>query len=298
MLYPSPLRYPGGKRKLCNFIKLVLLENQLKGVHYVEPYAGGAAVALSLLYDGFVETIHINDVDRSIWAFWKAAVYMTNDLCALIAECELSVEEWHRQREVQISDNASTIELGFSTLFLNRTNRSGIITGGIIGGQNQEGKWKLNARFNRKDLISRIETVGNHRSQIEVTGHDAQQLLEGEVRHLRRSTFVYLDPPYYDKGADLYQNHYGHDDHASIAATVARLKQPWVVSYDNVDAIAEMYANYPSVKYGLSYSVQNRYRGSEIMFFSDTLRIPEVDDPSRIRANEFKQLRLGYEMQA
>src|SRR5690606_20758450 len=214
----SPLRYPGGKRKLANFVKLVYRQNNLFGGIYAEPYAGGAAVALSLLFGEYAGRILINDIDRSIFAFWKSVLDETEDLCRLISNAKLSVAEWERQRSVQDSDLASILELGFSTFYLNRTNRSGIIRGGIIGGKEQDGDWKIDARFNKSDLIRRIEKIARYRSRIKVSNLDAAIFLNKLQPELDSSSLVYLDPPYYVKGGDLYENHYDHEDHEIIAS--------------------------------------------------------------------------------
>jgi DNA adenine methylase len=279
--YTSPLRYPGGKGKLAGFIKLVMLENELIGREYVEPYAGGAAVALSLLYEDYASHIHINDLNRSVAAFWTAVLEHTDELCARIADTPVTVREFARQREIQAQENVSILDLAFSTLFLNRTSRSGIITGGIIGGIEQTGRWKIDARFARDDLIRRIQKVARHRSRITVTCQDAAELITTRLPGLP-DAFLYLDPPYYVKGKGLYQNYYTPADHARIARLVAGIRQPWVVSYDAAADIRSLYGDYRAVEYNLSYSAQARYRGTELMFFPPGLHPPDVPSPANV----------------
>ena len=286
----SPLRYPGGKRKLSNFIKLVYRQNNLVGGTYAEPYAGGAAVALSLLFGEYAARVLINDVDRSIFAFWHSVLVETDELCRRIYEAEVSVAEWYRQRSVQDNDSSSIIDLGFSTFYLNRTNRSGIIRGGIIGGKEQDGKWKIGARFNKTDLVRRIRKIARYRSRIIVSNLDAAVFLRQLRPNLDQSSLVYLDPPYYVKGGDLYENHYNHDDHELIAELIASYNTPWIVTYDNVKQICAMYDGESRLNYGLSYSAQDRYKGSEVMFYSSGLSVPDVEDPARIRKQEFNTM--------
>ena len=160
MPFFSPLRYPGGKRRLVNFMKTIIQENKLLGCHYVEPYAGGASIGLALLFDGYVNHIHINDLDRAVYGFWYSVLHKTEELVQLIQDSPVTISEWYRQREIQRNKKrTSLIDLGFSTFFLNRTNRSGIISGGVIGGQEQDGDWKLDCRFNKPDLIKRIRMI-------------------------------------------------------------------------------------------------------------------------------------------
>ena len=219
-VYPSPLRYPGGKGKLANYLKVIFLENGLVGREYVEPYVGGASVALSLLFEEYASHIHINDLNPCLSAFWRAVLYDTDKLCSRIERVKVTIKEWERQRTVLGHKMADDIDLGFATLFLNRTSRSGIIGAGVIGGKDQTGKWKIDARFNREDLVRRVRKIARHRSRITVTNMDAADYLESTLTQLD-NPFVYLDPPYYVKGGELYQHSYTPSDHAAIASLEA-----------------------------------------------------------------------------
>lgn len=287
MKFNTPLRYPGGKGKLTGFIKMVFEQNGLLDGHYVEPYAGGAGIALNLLIDGYASCIHLNDLNPAVFAFWDSVINHPEALCRAIHDVDVTIEEWHRQKAI-LNDptNHSTLEAGFSTFFLNRTNRSGIILGGAIGGKNQGGAWKLDARFNRDDLIRRIERIALYRSRIRLYNLDAEELIKNVLPTLPSETLIYLDPPYYIKGRGLYENHYFHDDHLNIAKLVKeRITHHWIVSYDNVPEIIEMYKDSPTITYDINYSVQDRYKGSETMFFSNGLVIPDVKNPSNLKEN-------------
>ena len=204
MRYLTPLRYPGGKSKLANFASLVFEENNLIKGHYVEPYAGGAGIALHLLFSGHASHIHINDLNKSIYAFWQVLLEETDNMCRLIYDTPVNIDNWFRQKEVQAHpERHSLLELGFSTFFLNRTNRSGIISGGVIGGKNQDGPWKLDARYNKTNLISRIERVSRVSDHITLYNQDAAEFITEVIPTLPLRSIVYLDPPYYAKGHDL-----------------------------------------------------------------------------------------------
>lgn len=286
MQFNTPLRYPGGKAKLTNFIKLVFEENNLLDGHYVEPYAGGAGIALALLYQSYVKTIHLNDLNPAVYAFWHSVLNNNDALCRLIHDTPVTMDERDKQREVMLNPmQHDRLALGFATFFLNRTNRSGILMGGVIGGKDQSGDWKLDVRFNKPDLINRIEKLALYRSRIKLYNLDAADLISDVLPRLPANTLVYLDPPYYVKGKGLYQNHYTHDDHKAIAKQVQKeIKLPWIVSYDYAPEIMEMYAKSRGIVYGLSYSAQDKYEGMEAMFFSKKLVIPEVSNPSKLKA--------------
>lgn len=286
MVFSTPLRYPGGKGKLANFVKLLVSENALLDGHYAEPFAGGAGVALSLLLHEYVIHIHINDLNRALYSFWHSALNETDDLCRLIQDVPVTMEEWRRQRTIQArAAEVSLLELGFSTFFMNRTNRSGIITGGVIGGKEQAGNWKLDARYNKTDLIARIKLIASYRSRITLYNQDASHFLINTVPTFPDNTLIYLDPPYYVKGKDLYEDHYSPHDHEQLAQIVTTsIRQNWIVSYDFVPQIAEMYRNFRQINYQLSYSASNRYKGSELMVFDHRLIVPEIVNPAKAKA--------------
>ncbi len=290
--FPSPLRYPGGKLKLAQFIKLLIEENDLTDGDYAEVYAGGAAVALSLLYENYVRRIHINDIDPTVHAFWLAATDRTDELVGRIRDTAVTIEEWQRQRNVLRDADADPLDLGFATLFLNRTNRSGILTGGPIGGYAQAGAWRLDARFRRDDLARRIEKVGRHRSRIHLYRLDAAEFLRDIAPTLPDKSLFYLDPPYYVKGQEaLYANWYRPEDHEAIARLIRGLDRPWMVSYDDVPATRALYEGEALVAYGIPYAAQSRYRGQEIAFFADMLLVPHVTNPVRISRAEIESVR-------
>jgi len=278
----SPLRYPGGKAPFAPFIAQVMEENHLLGGHYLEPYAGGAGVALQLLFDGKASHIHINDADPAVYAFWMAATKRPGDLLALLDATPITMEEWFRCRSV-LRDECVTdiVEKGFATLFLNRTNRSGILKAGVIGGKEQNGDYKLDARFKKDVIASRIEAIARRATDISVYCEDSLSLLARGATFLPKRTLIYLDPPYYVKGKGLYRNYYEHDDHAAIAKLLQKnnFKWPWVVSYDNVEQICAMYQLSQSLTYGLNYTAQRRYVGNEVMFFSQALSVPDQSIP-------------------
>jgi DNA adenine methylase len=271
---------------LANFMRLVVERNGLLDGHYVEPYAGGAAVAWSLLLAEYVRHVHINDIDPALYAFWAAVLDHTDELCRRIRDCRISIAAWRRHRNVLARPTEhSLLELGFATFFLNRTNRSGIIRGGVIGGKGQTGRWKIDARFNKSDLIKRIQRIARYRRRITVTRMDGADFLRSVVPTLPQKTLTYLDPPYYVKGEGLYEHHYRHDDHALIATMVREMHQrAWLVSYDAVPQVLDLYRGLRRQQYDLAYSAQDRYAGSEVIFYSPSLTVPKVENPSKVRA--------------
>ncbi len=277
-MYLSPLRYPGGKGKLSNYIKQVMKVNNLYGGTYVEVYAGGCAVALEMLFSKCASKIIINDISKPIYSFWYTVLNESERLCNKILETPVTVKEWHKQREVQQDlDSHSIFDIGFSTFYLNRTNRSGILTAGVIGGLSQEGDWKIDARFNKDTLIRRIERIAEYKDNIELHNLDAEEFIKEKADNLTEKTLIYLDPPYYNKGKHLYENYYSPEDHTRLAAKIKKIRHKWILTYDNTPEIEKLYKDCMTKVFTLNYSAANKYKGSEIMVYSNSLIIPEMD---------------------
>jgi len=274
--YRTPLRYPGGKQKLTAFVKEILVENQLLGGHYAEPYAGGAGVAMELLVKGDVEHVHLNDASVQIYSFWHSILHHPEEFCRRISRAALDINEWKIQREiVRNPDEYDILEVGFATFYLNRTNRSGVLSAGVIGGLAQEGEWKMDARFPRLELMKRIEVIAKFRDQISVTNLDAEAYFTFQVPLLPQETLVYCDPPYFEKASRLYLNHYQPDDHERIANMIQSFGElNWVVSYDGVPQILDYYRNCRHFLYELQYNASRAYKGNEVFIFSDNVIIP------------------------
>lgn len=263
MRHVSPLRYPGGKAVLLPFFKGLIERGGYSS--YAEPYCGGAAVALGLLLSESVNTIHINDASRTIWAFWDCVVHRSSRLVQRVRSCSVTMDEWHRQKAVLASEDVDPDDLGFAAFFVNRTSRSGIIgTGGVIGGLKQTGKYKIDARFNKENLISRIELIASYRRRIYLSNLDAVQW----IGNLPPTSFVYFDPPYYNKAEALYPRWYETGDHAAVAAAILGCSNPWVVSYDDCPEIRSLYESVQGASYSLRYTANHARRGGREVIYA------------------------------
>lgn len=278
----SPLRYPGGKNKLAAFIAQVCKDNNING-HYVEPYSGGASVALFLLLEGFVDHVTINDMDRSLYAFWYSILNHSDEFIDRIKKTPITIEEWLQQREIQKhKKDIDLFDLGFSTFYLNRTNRSGIITAGVIGGQKQAGNYLMDCRFNKDGLIKRIRRIANRAEDITLHNLDALVLME-TIDSPVDNTLVYFDPPYYNKASSLYMNHYDPLDHIGVRDGIAKLPYLWVVSYDNTEEISSLYSDFTIKEFEFKHTAYESRVGKEIMFFSEKLDLPKIKDWDPLR---------------
>ncbi len=276
----SPLRYPGGKQVLARVLGHLVKINAREGGVYAEAYAGGAGAALSLLFAERVERLMLNDADASIHAFWHAVLRKTDGFLKLLKDTQLSVAEWHTQRNIYLHPSRySDLRFGFATFFLNRCNRSGIIgNAGLIGGQAQSGKWKLDARFNRDELSRRVARVACYADRIELFNLDATEFLRNHVSKpgVAPRSFVYLDPPYFAKGSQLYMKFYCAEDHRRLASYLRReAKFSWVMSYDNVSEVRALYHDFRQVPFNLGYSAREWRLGKELLICKQSLAFPE-----------------------
>lgn len=286
--FVTPLRYPGGKGRLGPWLAQLMRHNGVSGGWYVEPYAGGAGAAMYLLTQGYVDHVVINDADPVVHAFWVAATVHTHKLIELVRRTPVTIETWERQKAViDAPAGYDPLQVGFAAFFLNRTNRSGILSAGVIGGKAQTGPWKLDARYNEKVLCDRIERVGAFAKRMTVLSMDALDLLTDVAPGFPSRSLVYLDPPYYVKGSLLYRNHYQPDDHAAIAHCVIQADYPVVITYDDCTEVRSLYEGIDSAMFSLHYSTHRaRPIASEVMFYKN-LELPF--DPYMTRGFQLSQ---------
>lgn len=271
----SPLRYPGGKSRFYEYVRLLLDYNNLLGETYIEPFAGGAGLAIKLLLNNDVSRIVINDYDQAIYAFWYSVINNCDIFCDMVYNVNITYEEWQKQKNIYCNhDTSNLLLLGFATFFLNRTNISGVINGGVIGGIRQSGKYKMDARFNKQSLIKKIQTISNRKDQIILLNEDAKQLLN--PINLRRfyKALIYLDPPYVAKGSQLYKNAFKDKDHIELCNLISNCKRKWVVTYDICQLIDKLYHKFRSSYLNITYNIMTSKKANEYIFFSDNLELP------------------------
>ena len=272
----SPLRYPGGKSKIAPLIRLIIEKNMSNDITYIEPFAGGAGVALSLLMEGVVKHIVINDYDKAIYSFWRALKEAPQELMDLVEHTPLTIDEWRHQKDIYCThNNRYSVELGFAAFYLNRTNRSGILNAGPIGGYEQNGNYGMDVRFNREALIGRMKEISKYKSSITVYNKEIRSFISGVIPKDQANAFVYFDPPYYENGQRLYKNFFSSNDHADIAYRIMNgVDCPWVITYDDVPELRRIYSGFVQCRYNLNYSAANKGKGSEIIIFREQDLLP------------------------
>lgn len=274
-LTPSPLRYPGGKTKLYKYIKSLIEHNEMIGETYIEPFAGGSGLALKLLFNNDVKRIVINDLDPAIYAFWYCILNNSDQMCHFVETVPLTVDEWDKQHDIYVNQqNYTQLELAQAVLFLNRTNVSGVITGGVIGKRDQTGTYKIDARFKRDDLVKKIREIAALSNRIDLYNLDAIDFLQKELKHYYK-VFINFDPPYVIKGGQLYKNSFTEEDHKTLRDQIAKCNRKWIVTYDVCDLVSNLYAKFRGSTIDIYYSANGAKKAKEYIFFSDNLNIPD-----------------------
>lgn len=269
----TPIRYPGGKTKIYPEVKAIMERNRLVGRPYAEVFAGGAGLAVKLLMKGDVPSIIINDYDRAVYCMWNAIVNNGEEMCKFVNDVSLDIDTWLSYREVYRSrDIADDFELAKAAFYLNRTNVSGILDGGVIGGQAQAGNFKMDVRFNRETLCRKIRAISARKSSICVTCLDAEEFICEELQD--PNVFAYLDPPYVKKGPGLYRSSFNEAKHRALADAVSKCQSKWLITYDADALIEDIYADYSSSDIDISYSANVKTVGKERIILGPGLEWP------------------------
>lgn len=278
----SPLRYPGGKTQLAPYVKHLMDLNNTKKI-YIEPFAGGFGVALKLLFDGEVEQVVMNDYDPSIYAIWNAILNCNKELIDLINSTPVTLKEWYKQKDLYetFKNDPNSMENAFATLFLNRTNVSGIINAGPIGGTSQHGKYKIDCRFNKKNLISKINNIYKYKDRITLYNLDANVFIKNELGKFPiDGTFIFYDPPYFKQGKNLYMSFINKEDHSTLSDNIINFstQYKWIVTYDDEEYIHNLYKSHAkSFKYYLRYYANKKRIAKELLFANNNTYVESFD---------------------
>ena len=272
----TPLRFPGGKSKIYPLVESLVKENDLIGGTYAEAFCGGAGLAMKLLLKGCVSRVVLNDIDPAVYSIWNAIIHYPDELCKFIANVPTTVEKWKEEREIYQHGKVASLELGEAAFYLNRTNRSGILDGGLIGGLEQAGAYKMNARFNRANLIDKVRAISSRATAIELHCLDVHEFMTSIAACLPKKSLLYLDPPYVEKGPGLYHSSFNESKHCQLASDVKDYKGNWMVTYDDDELVHRLYS--PEInwcvdveKISVGYSAATKRRSNEMLILSPSM---------------------------
>ncbi|MEN3954419.1 DNA adenine methylase [Ligilactobacillus salivarius] len=286
----SPLRYPGGKTQLSRYVRHLLDINNVHNT-YIEPFAGGFGVALELLFNNDVDQIVMNDFDPSIYSIWNIILNNRNEFINLIKNTPITIEEWFYQKDIRnkLKNDSNSIENAFATFFLNRTNVSGIISAGPIGGLKQQGKYKIDCRFNKEKLIDKINRIYDFRDRIILFNLDANDFIKYELPNFSNSdTFIFYDPPYFKQGQNLYLSFINEKEHDILSQNIISYSKDykWIVTYDTQSEIYDLYAPYvQSYGYNLHYYANKKRLAKEFLFANNNTIVESFGNVNLVSLN-------------
>lgn len=246
------IRYPGSKEKLAAELWRLFpdaitssLFSAANRWEYREPFFGAGAIGFKIL-----KHIHhrcrvwLNDVDADLVCMWQAVHSQPYQFCKLVHNFTPTVERFYEYKERDGVDDADPVERGFRKLALHRMSVSGFgaMSGGPIGGRSQQSsQYTVSCRWNperiKRDVVRLNELLSSF-DELRITAGDFEPLLinAGE------ETFIYLDPPYFKKGEQLYKHNLSPLDHSRLAGAVRECMAHWVVSYDDHPEIRRLYS--------------------------------------------------------
>ncbi|MCL5048255.1 MAG: DNA adenine methylase [Firmicutes bacterium] len=264
----SPLRYPGGKSKIYEKVRNLIVANGYESRTYVEPFAGGFGIGISLLCEDVVKAAILNDYDPHIYHFWYSVLNETDNLLKLIADTPITIEERMKQKLNYLNADADMLSDGFATLFLNRVNFSGIIKGGPIGGLAQTGTYKIDCRFNKADISGKIETIAKLKNKIKLYNEDAGDLIKTDLVKMKAPMFLNIDPPYVIKGSQLYTNFFMEKNHRKLQELIIQHLDeefPWIITYDDCQLVRELYQCLHMEEYEITHNAGGSVQGKEVV---------------------------------
>ncbi|MED4599669.1 DNA adenine methylase [Paenibacillus validus] len=284
----SPLRYPGSKQRVMKLIRPYWDKVKHNTYEYREPFLGGASIFLNLTTQG--KKVWLNDKDSNIATLFSVIRDQPDELCSMIEDVQPTIELWEK---IRFSSPEDDIEIAFRTLFLNRTNYSGILSAAPIGGFRQESEYPIHCRWNGQELIKRIKLCSTELKDVRITSDDFMFPI---VAPSRGNVFLMIDPPYYIKGNQLYDEGMTIEDHIRLRDLLATTKHRFLLTYDNCPEIRNLYGNMPGVHFfntGWAYSAgtvqskEKRKQGKEL-FITNIEEISESLD-----GMQFEQVTLS-----
>jgi DNA adenine methylase len=284
----SFFRYPGGKSKLRNSISehLNVYANKLD-LEYREPFFGGGSVGLKFISDNPQwKKVWINDKDLGVANLWTSVIRFPNELKKMVQDFKPSIEIFDKYKlellsNSTVSQNASEIVLhGFKKLAIHQISYSGLGTksGGPLGGREQKSKYKIDCRWSPDYICKKIDKLHNQFSKLEIKHQSCTSFDFEDLVNSTENSFIYLDPPYYIKGNELYQFGFTKEDHKKMADVLKYTNHPWILSYDDCPEVRRLYSwaeiNIIYVNYSITATKDkqsgNRFsrNKSELLIFS------------------------------
>ena len=236
----SPFRYPGGKTWLVPRIRKWLGSYPFKPEKFIEPFAGGAIVGLTVAFESLAKSIILVEKDEQVASVWQTIINIDGGaewLADEIVNFKLTPESASSWMAARV---ASTKKLAFKTIIQNRISHGGILADGaglLKKGENGKG---ILSRWYPKTLKKRILDISKIRKRIKFTKGDGFQVIK---KHLDKPNVVYfIDPPYTASkkkaGTRLYKYH--QVDHENLFQLMSKIKGDFLMTYDDADEVRSL----------------------------------------------------------
>lgn len=282
-----PLRYPGGKASLLNYVEKFITSNNISVQAILEPYAGSAAISMGLLRKGMISKAYINDSDQMVYAFWKTVLNNNEELIEMIDSLEVNLDAWFCYRKYLVDKpltkfNEKDVAMAF--LFLNRTSYSGIVKAGPLGGKKQQSRYKIDCRFNKENIKKKIEQLQEFSSRLEISNMEGIEFMKETIKKTG-DVFIYADPPYYNVGKLLYNQYFDDKKHIQLADYLKQVEeQPWLLSYNANEFIMNLYSDQKMVPIYLDYHT-GPYRRNIMEYLFSNRVIPPFEARENKKVN-------------
>jgi len=243
----SFFRYPGGKSKIKDQISSHLNAYAHKHeLEYREPFFGGGSVGLTFINDNpHWHKIWINDKDVGVASLWTSVIKYPNELKTMVKHFKPTIEAFYQFKKdlSNIDINFNIVEIGFKKLAIHQISYSGLGTksGGPLGGKDQLSKYKIDCRWSPSYICKKIDKLNRQFKMFTLRDECCTCLDFSDVVKNPSDAILYLDPPYYDKGNELYQCGFTDSDHLQLSQVLRKINNPWILSYDDCPEIRKLY---------------------------------------------------------
>ena len=294
----TPLRYPGGKTWLLDYVKAFARFHKLSSTTIVEPYGGSASISVGLIRSQLVTDATVCERDPLIVAFWNVAIHRNEELIEYLSSLEINMETWYglrRYLDLEKTNLQNELEAAGAFLFFNRTNYSGIIKGGPLGGKKQLSKYKLNCRFNKGRIADKIRSLKALEDKLKIIQIDGLEYMKNHALQSPDNVFFYVDPPYYGAGKDLYRFYFTDFDHQQLSAFLTGTEIPWLLSYDDAEFIRNLYQKKSNLPVYTDYQSGHLRRGVKELLISNYVIPPAspnvtIDKQTKLMCKTDKQI--------
>jgi DNA adenine methylase len=237
----SPFRYPGGKTWLVPRVRKWL--SARRTVEFVEPFAGGGIVSLTVAAESLAEHVVVVELDEQVAAVWETILttgegeWLANRIISFELTYESLIQELSRKP-------CSVREKAFQTILKNRTFHGGILAPGsapLKRGENGKG---VNSRWYPETLKNRILEIHKIRERITFICGDGIQAMKKRAQ--QRDTAFFIDPPYTAAGKRAGSRLYSYSelDHEELFRVTNSVKGDFLMTYDDADGVRELAARY------------------------------------------------------